>query len=358
MSDPVSNHDIEDVLASIRRLVAQGNADSAAETPKEPPVLRDVASEPAPDRLVLTPAFRVNDDADDSPAMPPLQTPPTFHAPVEEEDATEDTTPVEMFWNDDPAAPPAMASPTSDRASLEATIAELEAAVTEAPDEWEPDGSEDLEDVAESSVTSAFLQKLDARQNARTPEETVTDAVTDHVAETIAEEIAEAIQFEEVAFKKADPADVIETADDGELDPTDDQAPHAVALDDDAFGSDDPVHETIAEIVEPEPVEEPTFSHSRFEEVYDPVAEATADAAEQEPGDVYGDELAPDDDPAFGPVGAPAAGGQLVDPDALRAMVGEMIREELQGEMGERITRNVRKLVRREINRVIAEQDI
>lgn len=34
---------------------------------------------------------------------------------------------------------------------------------------------------------------------------------------------------------------------------------------------------------------------------------------------------------------------------ALRALVSEIIREELQGELGNRITRNVRKLVRQEI---------
>jgi hypothetical protein len=43
----------------------------------------------------------------------------------------------------------------------------------------------------------------------------------------------------------------------------------------------------------------------------------------------------------------------LVDADALRDLVAEIIRQELQGALGERITRNVRKLVRREINRVL-----
>jgi len=38
---------------------------------------------------------------------------------------------------------------------------------------------------------------------------------------------------------------------------------------------------------------------------------------------------------------------------ALRALVSEMIREELQGELGNRITRNVRKLVRREIEQAM-----
>jgi len=34
--------------------------------------------------------------------------------------------------------------------------------------------------------------------------------------------------------------------------------------------------------------------------------------------------------------------------------VAEIVREELTGEFGDRITRNVRKLVRREINRVLS----
>lgn len=66
--------------------------------------------------------------------------------------------------------------------------------------------------------------------------------------------------------------------------------------------------------------------------------------------------------------GAPAtkpAGTDLVDPSAqplldeaaLREMVSEIVRQELQGVLGERITRNVRKLVRREINRALLSQD-
>jgi len=36
-------------------------------------------------------------------------------------------------------------------------------------------------------------------------------------------------------------------------------------------------------------------------------------------------------------------------------MVRDIVRQELQGSLGERITRNVRKLVRREIQRSISE---
>ena len=56
-----------------------------------------------------------------------------------------------------------------------------------------------------------------------------------------------------------------------------------------------------------------------------------------------------------------SAGGSpeetLLDEDALRELVVEIVRQELQGALDERITRNVRKLVRREIYRVISSED-
>ena len=45
------------------------------------------------------------------------------------------------------------------------------------------------------------------------------------------------------------------------------------------------------------------------------------------------------------------------DEEALRELVAEVVRSELQGELGERITRNVRKLVRREIHRALMTRD-
>ncbi len=47
-----------------------------------------------------------------------------------------------------------------------------------------------------------------------------------------------------------------------------------------------------------------------------------------------------------------------LDEAALRDMVGDIVRQELQGALGERITRNVRKLVRKEIHRALINQDI
>ncbi len=47
-----------------------------------------------------------------------------------------------------------------------------------------------------------------------------------------------------------------------------------------------------------------------------------------------------------------------LDDEELRQLVTQIVREELQGALGERITRNLRKLVRREINRAITAREI
>ncbi len=45
-----------------------------------------------------------------------------------------------------------------------------------------------------------------------------------------------------------------------------------------------------------------------------------------------------------------------VDEEMLRRIVTQVLQQELQGALGERITRNVRKLVRREINRALMDE--
>jgi len=54
----------------------------------------------------------------------------------------------------------------------------------------------------------------------------------------------------------------------------------------------------------------------------------------------------------------PDGDDSFVDEEALRDVIAEVVREELQGEMGVRITRNLRKLVRREIRLALAAQDL
>ncbi len=452
MSDPVTHHDIEDVLSSIRRLVAQGDPrrQNGAETKPsivsstppakaEAPVIEDnsehVAAEAPVERLVLTPAFRITPQAEQNVEAVKDAAAASYDAAVRQPES-------DVIPTKDPRPMPGPGRSPSERASLEATIAELEAAVNSRSDEWEPDGSEepdtkDLQSVFASKLEafrpSRFMRRRnDAEETAleaeieeeetSPTEATLNDIVVDHIAEAVQEEIAES--FPHLTAADEDPADLAEAimSDVAEEMSAQPAEPEVVEEDVAAFAAnvepedqsgtvvhltpgtsqtaaneaaapeieaeawtDDVAMDDFEETPEPvealvgeedapngaavaEPVEAetidvapaPTFRHAAsFNEVYDPVAEATADAAEAAPdaGDIYGDELQPEPAETSTAVATPAPQGQLMDPDMLRDMVSQMIREELQGEMGERITRNVRKLVRREINRVLSAQE-
>ncbi len=57
------------------------------------------------------------------------------------------------------------------------------------------------------------------------------------------------------------------------------------------------------------------------------------------------------------PLAAGTAGGApILDEEALRGVINAIVREELQGELGERSTRNLHKRVRREIREMLAEE--
>jgi hypothetical protein len=90
-----------------------------------------------------------------------------------------------------------------------------------------------------------------------------------------------------------------------------------------------------------------------FAEVH-PAAQTTQAAEDTRDDDAY------QDVPEAAPVTGAAFSGddQLMDEDALRDLVSEIVRQELQGALGERITRNVRKLVRREIHRALTAQEL
>ena len=54
-----------------------------------------------------------------------------------------------------------------------------------------------------------------------------------------------------------------------------------------------------------------------------------------------------------------AARGQaapILDEEALRGVINHIVREELQGELGDRISRNLRKLIRREIGQMLEDK--
>lgn len=57
----------------------------------------------------------------------------------------------------------------------------------------------------------------------------------------------------------------------------------------------------------------------------------------------------------LGPGHAPLA-APILDEQALREVINTIVREELQGELGDRISRNLRKLIRRELAQMLEQQ--
>jgi hypothetical protein len=200
MTNTAARETEEAVLDSIRRLLSDG----------QPPQRKSEAAPPVNEKLLLTPALRVEDRAAAAPR--PKSVP--------------------VAW------------------SLEERIAELEAAVGDRTDEWEPDGSED----AAQERPSRFVFQ---------------------------------------------------------------HRPLAAG----------------APIADPLRPGEPAMPH--------------AEARRQQEDE---DEDADDGFDIF-------ADDRLPDPDALRDLVAEIVRAELQSDLGQRVTRNIRKLVRREIRRALAARD-
>lgn len=84
--------------------------------------------------------------------------------------------------------------------------------------------------------------------------------------------------------------------------------------------------------------------------------DAPAETAEDDAGATLGAQ--PPAEAVAASTDDPADDEAILDEASLRALVAEIVREELQGPLGERITRNVRKLVRREIQRALAVKDL
>ncbi len=131
--------------------------------------------------------------------------------------------------------------------------------------------------------------------------------------------------------------------------------------DEDDLGPDDPLEDAVRAIASavankvtladaaqvpeaPQPSEPPAVSKLPVA----PPAQADSQTPPAQP------EAAGEDNPNAGllvQVGA-------IDAAALRSLVADVVREELQGHLGEAVTRNIRSLVRREINRALASHDL
>lgn len=286
MSDPLSNREIEDVLSSIRRLVAQGD-------PAQPMPLQGGG---APGKLVLTPAFRVAPapvaETTDTPAVgaPGATTNP------------EAADPMPAALPEPEVAATARLAPETPL-SLEATIAELEAAISAYGGPFEPDGGDAPALSPLSTVAVANVDRADTPDNT---EQAELQAETRNTGAGIGDVPARPVP---------DPMPVVEGA-------TLSVEPATPAA---ATGNVQP----FASARRPDLLRD---AHAA-----EPVQASDADAPLLEDGD---------------------EGSLPLDEALLRELVTDILREELQGALGQRITRNVRKLVRAEIARALASRDL
>lgn len=234
MSDAMTNREIEDVLTSIRRLVAQDGGRAAPAEGPAPLVPRPAA------KLILTEAHRI-----DAPSAEPAA--PSFD----------------------------LASiPSPDFGKLEATIAELEAAVSASGGTWEGEAPETPPRA--SNVTDLYGRLTQPPRR------------DDEEAELAA-----------LATDPAEPADLLQAAPGTAPETTPAPAPDDAAA--------------VLELPPAEPAPRP--------------ADDTTDTGEA-----------------------------ILDEAALYALVAQIVREELHGQLGERITAQVRKLVRAEIAKALDDR--
>lgn len=456
MSDPASNVGIEDVLASVRRLVSAERRERPKSLTPSVSSAQDIA--PAPEALVLTPDFRIayvqGSDAPDAVADAAMLAEPGDEAPTGAADAERIAAP------DTPAAKPEAsqvifeaaddASPTTlgepPVVSLEERIAQLEAAVqAHANADFEPDGSEDLAQHRPDSVpdlTANFGPDMPAAEAAAEigGDDTVAEAAADVEDGAPAEAVpADAVPADavpaEAVIDGAHLADLARTIEreigtigdapedapdqaEPERDAQEAEAPEAgaeasedipeglprrvdgsvdlgamaealiqsVAQEQDAAEADRVGPEDATPLSPEDPPEDPAddIDFDAWEEIYTARTDAAPDGDAASPNhlfhpkpslvqgetsedpsaadraveeDDWDDRLYPlDTDDEIGGFDL-AEEAQEIDEDTLRDMVSEIVREELQGALGERITRNVRKLVRREIMRALSIRD-
>lgn len=346
MSEPMSNHEIEDVLSSIRRLVSEdlrpgARTMGAPDVAFAPSVAKSAAQG---EKLLLTPAFRVvapvieediatqqNDAIQETLVAPAIEEDilasgefdanaqdPAHHDFAVEETSSEDSHQKHehLSARDDwsmNAAPSDWSTEAPQEpdtmTTVEDVVARLGAAVSHDDAEWEsPLG--DVDALAESALPSdpapksfAFVHRPRATEAAVTPPAQRYDVAQDYMDST------------SEAF--------------------------APVAEDEASDWDDPP---------------PAVSHVSTRRVLTPPdgpERGWADAAEA----AVMEDLARDVEQEVGGLFDDGQGGMTFDEEVLRDLVRDIIREELSGTLGERITRNVRKLVRAEIARALAVRE-
>jgi hypothetical protein len=317
MAGPLSSEEIEDVVSSVRRLV------SNEQRPRN--LSRDLNAE----RLLLTPAQRV------MPETSPL-------APLMLDASLQDSQPSDVAAT--------LSEPAVSDAAINPVVEDEDAAkLLYVSDET------DVEVSADSGLLLTVDPELAADLAEASPEEPEAEWEDEIWAEPVTVSLGEVALAAEEAEVLTGPEPDQEMLDGIAMDgPTE---PWAQV--DNPPADDEPIPfvplrrraEHLAarlaagEVVETLRAEQEADVVSVTEDA--PDAHATPKAGDAGPGNLATEFVDAD--------GMPLA---VLDELALQEIVRQTLRAELQGELGERITRNVRKLVRAEINRALMARDL
>jgi len=378
MADTAREDGMEDVLASIRRLVSEETdrvpeTSAKAASPEAKPVHQMTPSPPPPTagpvlgsglrksaraKLLLTDAFLV--DEADRWKVPEPPDPDPVSAPVDEvqvsADAPADEAPVE-----DPAPeadhpvhdhhlhnPPRATTRTAaargkavyDDADQKQVVHEVESFLTRTRDE----------DRAQA-LDRDDLPPLDARARAKQDKVARRPALSEEASE------ASTMAALQNLFRSGQKTEAAENV--PEVEPVSRVAE-----------TPEPAAPEIAQSPKPEPpVAEPPKNR-----IVSDLSDASAQPGAPKPAEPAGQTGEPMVPIAMieqavraslqryaepvAPTASEPAGELVFDEEVLREMVAKIVKQELQGSLGERITRNVRKLVRREIYRALEAREL
>jgi hypothetical protein len=365
MSDVGRKMDVEDVLSSIRRLVseearsAQPPVKPTAERVFSPNEMLHERNEYGPEKLVLTPSLRVKTAHAPTPVTADIEQRiadieslvmseaiaaerAEISKAVELQDADEE---FDNARDDITATADDVEKPLQSQDSTDQMMAALHLSMKDFV-RAEPPLTANLASAPRSEPPAPQIsvdENPTALERQQTPvAEFIEDAEFVEVAEESFLNFPTDSPFEEDAGDAEDHSDLA-AALEAIQDPVRDTAPMidlssepSIPQDYDYGLDDEEIEEPIPTIVARQP-EMPTLQPQNPP---DPTSLADTD---------------PDDFEE--PVDYTDGSDAFLDEESLREMVSEMVRSELQGELGDRITRNVRKLVRREIYRALASRE-
>ncbi|MGY3438002.1 MULTISPECIES: hypothetical protein [unclassified Marinovum] len=384
MSDPVKSSEIEDVLSSIRRLVSEeARSDKQArrnDAPKAPANVPERVREKTPeaDALVLTPALRVHSGGlsrDEAEVGRVAREPDALRDAVMNvvADVVEEEAEAQVAAAIDPVAD---TTPKPDTDEYDAP----EAAEYDAPEDAdeEPEAVDHSTETMNNSVPdtaevasepsvaepAAHIARDDDLPEPPAAAETLESKLT--ALEALIAGRNEAAVQQPSAAHEAETAqeweDHLPEADTSEA-PQDAAAVHDTAiaeagLEDEQAGLDAAEEAHAPEDVPPQAEIAEDFAADLSDHVDEAPAASPSPKiqrpvialAEARPG--------PEDAEEDEAVLPGREEDHSIDESVLRQMVVDIVREELQGALGERITRNVRRLVRREIHRALASHEL